>query len=306
MSGIFTYRDEIEGKAGIGKLPIELQRILDDLSKEYDQIIPDKNASSYHTWYNDMPPAIKQKVEQIQQHELWNQLCDENKKCVRKSAKEMDELYYANPKPDFDKINLYGESGNYSIHKDCIYNFHGIKFYVIVIGLTDGNDSVTTYLNHFDVGKQMNAGDYMVLDFDKTTHQIVKNKAELTPRILLKIHYIVCENGDYSDTYIDTVKNIYIYNQFMARYAMRVGTNPETLYQFFWGLGCQYFMNDYTMCVILSLMLIIILVLKFVFHIKLIFKNWSKITKYVLLSLGVLYLCIVLFYWGRYQLLGIR
>jgi hypothetical protein len=64
MSSIFTYRDETEGKFGIGKLPSELYSILDDISNEYYKIIPDKNASTYHTWYEDMPPHIKYKIEQ--------------------------------------------------------------------------------------------------------------------------------------------------------------------------------------------------------------------------------------------------
>jgi len=39
MDSIFTYRDEIEGKVGIGRLPNDLQSILDDISKEYYNII---------------------------------------------------------------------------------------------------------------------------------------------------------------------------------------------------------------------------------------------------------------------------
>jgi hypothetical protein len=34
MDSLFTYRDEIEGKVGIGRLPNDLQDILDDISKE--------------------------------------------------------------------------------------------------------------------------------------------------------------------------------------------------------------------------------------------------------------------------------
>ena len=36
------------------------------------------------------------------------------------------------------KINLYGAYSKYDIHRDCIYNFDGIRFYGIIIGLTDG------------------------------------------------------------------------------------------------------------------------------------------------------------------------
>ena len=37
MDSLFIYRDEIEGKVGIGKLPNELQYILD-----YIQLMPNK------------------------------------------------------------------------------------------------------------------------------------------------------------------------------------------------------------------------------------------------------------------------
>jgi len=34
MNSIFTYRDNTEGKVGIGKLPNDIQNILDDISHE--------------------------------------------------------------------------------------------------------------------------------------------------------------------------------------------------------------------------------------------------------------------------------
>ena len=306
MDSLFTYRDEIEGKVGIGRLPNELQSILDNISKEYYNIIPDKNKSTYHTWYEDMPSNIKSNVEKIQKCDFWNKLCDGSEKCQKISASEMDELYYSNPKNNLDKINLYGASGNYDIHKDCIYNFNGIKFYRIIIGLTDGNDNIITYFNNIDIGHKINSGDYIVFDFDKSTHQVIKYKQKLTPRILLKIHYIVCENCKYSKEYVETIKIWYLYYEFITRYFMQVGTDPESLYQFFWGLFCQYYMNSYTKYIILFIIITTIIAIKFLFKIKLVYKNIYKIIKYLLLSLTSIYLLVVIFYWLRYQLLGIR
>jgi len=255
MDSLFTYRDEIEGKVGIGRLPNELQSILDNISKEYYNIIPDKNVSTYHTWYDDMPPSIKSKVEQIQKNEFWNKLCDGSNKCVKINANEMDELYYSNPKNNLDKINLYGASSNYDIHKDCIFNFNGIKFYRVIIGLTNGNDNIITYFNNFDVGHKINAGDYIVFDFDKSTHQVIKEKQKLTPRIMLKIHYIVCENCNYSKEYIEQIKKVYLYYEFITRYIMKTGTDPETFYQFFMGLGCQFFYTKFIGIIILFIII---------------------------------------------------
>jgi len=306
MNNLFTYRDEVEGKVGIGKLPADLQSILHDIATEYYNIIPDTNVSTYHTWYDDMPDSIKSKVKKIQKNSFWNKLCDGSKKCIKFNANEMDELYYSNPKNNLKKINLYGAAGNYDIHKDCIYNFNGIKFYRVIIGLTDGNDNITTYFNNLNVGHKINLGDYIVFDFDKSSHQVIKDKQELTPRILLKIHYIVCENCKYSSKYVEQIKQCYLYYEFITRYFMQVGTDPETLYQFFWGLFCQYYMNEYTKYIILFIIIITVIIIKFALKIKLIYKNISKIVKYILFSLIFTYLLIVIFYWLRYKLSGIR
>ena len=56
----------------------------------------------------------------------------------------------------------------------------------------------------------------------------------------------------------------------------------------------------------LFIILIIVLILKFVFNIKLVFKNISKIIKYTLLALTSIYLIIVFLYWLRYKLFGVR
>jgi len=302
---LFTYKDDIEGKIGIGKLPIKLQLLLNDISKEYNNIIPNKNCSTYHTWYNDMPSTIKSNVTKIQNSDFWNKLCD-GEKCIKINANEMDELYYSNPKNNLDKINLYGASGNFDIHKDCIYNFNGIKFYRVIIGLTNNNDNIITYFNNLNIGHKINFGDYIVFDFDKSTHQVIKDKQKLTPRILLKIHYIVCENCNYSRKYVENIKQLYLYYEFITRYFMQIGTDPKTFYQFFIGLFCQYYVNNYSKYIILFILFILILFLKFIFKIKFIYKNILKIIKYISISLLIIYLLIVFFYWIRYNILGIR
>ena len=57
-NNFFTYRDDVEGKVGIGKLPEHLHHTLDKIATEYSNEILDKNASTYHTWFNDMSPNI--------------------------------------------------------------------------------------------------------------------------------------------------------------------------------------------------------------------------------------------------------
>ena len=274
--------------------------------KEYYNIIPDKNISTHHLWYNDMPANIKLNVENIQKHKFWNKLCDGSKICTKINANEMDELYYSNPKNNLKKQNLYGAS-NYYIHKDCIFNFNKIKFYRILIGLTDGNDNITTQFVNLNIGQKLNKGDYILFDFDRTMHQVIKeNSNKNTPRILLKIHYIICENCKYSIEYVEKIKKLYLYYEYTTRYIMNLGTEPKGFINFFVGLIVQYFFTPQFKYYLLFLTILIIIILNKILKIKLIYKNLLKIIKYIFLSLFILYLVIVFFYWSRYKLYGIR
>ena len=127
-----------------------------------------------------------------------------------------------------------------------------------------------------------------------------------TPRILLKLHFIVCEKNNCSKFYLNFVKRYFIYYDIITRYFLKTGTDPETFYHFFIGLLCQYFYTPCIQYIILFIILILVIILKVAFNIKLIYKNVSKIIKYVLSSLILTYLFIVLFYWLRYKFFGIR
>jgi hypothetical protein len=310
MNSIFNYKDnnenDNEGKIGIGKLPENLENILDNISKEYNNLIPNKNASTYHTWYCNMPPSIKENVKRIQQDDFWHNLCDGNTNCRIFNTNEVDELYYSNPSNDLDKINLYGTVSNYGIHQDGIYNFIGIKYYRVIIGLTNGNDNIITYFTKFKVGKKINKGDYIVFDFDKSTHQVIKDSEKRTPRILLKLHFIVCENAEYSQQYIEFIKQLYLYYEFITRYIVKIGTDPKTYPQFFLGLACQYFYTPAIKYVVLFLSVITVFCLNYFYNVELFFSNIFFIFKYIFVFISGVFLLVVLFYWLRYQMLGIR
>jgi len=303
MSGIFTVKDKKEGKVGIGKVPKKLEPILDKISEQYLKEVPDKDASTYHTWYDHMTPEIKSAVEQIQKDTFWNELCDNTENCIMISASEMDELYYSNPKNNLNKINLYGAAGNYDIHRDCIYDFNGIKFYRVIIGLTNGNDNIVTHFNNLNVSRKMNKGDYIAFDFDKSSHQVIKESEKRTPRILLKIHFIVCEKCKYSRDYVERIKGMYLKYEFVTRYIMQVGTDPSTFYQFFFGIMCMFFMSEYAKYIVFLLIGISLLLQ---YKTKFIYKNITKISLRSLLFLISSYVIVVFFYWSRYKLTGIR
>lgn len=306
MSNFFTYKDDTEGKVSIGKLPDEFRATLDKIANEYYALVPDKNVSTHHMWYNDIPPSIKQNIETIQKSDFWNKLCDGTDKCIKINAYEMDELYYSNPQNNLDKTNLYGAKSNYDIHRDCLFRFNGIKFYRVIIGLTDGNDNIITYFSNLNVGHKINKGDYIAFDFDRSTHQVIKEKQTYTPRIMLKMHYIVCENCEYSRDYVEFIKQFYLWYDYSTRWIMKTGTDPKTFFQFFWGLVPHYLYTPYVEYILPFVILCVVVMLKVLCKVKMVFKNWFKILSYTILALTCIYLTIVFFYWARFQLFGIR
>jgi hypothetical protein len=302
LSCFFTYKvDNTEGKVGIGKLPYELLHVLDQISEEYVGLIPDRSSSTFHTYYSDLTGSMKENFDKIQYNNFWSDIFDgdNNKHCVT----EMNEIYYSNPKPNFEKQNLYGAAANLIPHRDCIlFNFNGIRFYRIIIGLTDSNDDISTEFINLHLEHKINRGDYMLFDFDRTLHQVKKSGQQETPRILLKLHFIVCDDCKYSDDYVLFISNFYKYYYYIARYTEQIGTDPTTFLGFFFGLIWEwpfYIAFPYITSLLFT---------TFVFFYNVVYKikNSGKLAVYSLISLLFIYLEIVFFYYFRYILFNIK
>lgn len=307
MSNIFTYRDKIEGKVGIGKLPNELQSILDNISKKYYSMIPDKSATTYHTYYSKLTGKLKKYFDKIQYNNFWDDICDYSGNCIKLPVTEMNEIYYSNPKPNFTKQNLYGAAANLIPHTDCIlFNFNGIRFYRIIIGLTDKNNDTSTEFINLNLEHKINKGDYMIFDFDRTLHQVKKSGQQETPRILIKLHFIVCENCKYSKEYIKHISSFYKLYYYIARYTEQLGTDPKTFIGFFFGLLWEWPFYTAFKYIVFLLFITIIIILNVIYKIKFKLKNISKLLLYSLSSMFVIYLLIVLFYYFRYILFNIK
>lgn len=303
MISLFTYRDEIEGKVGIGKLPIESHTILDDISKEYINKIPDKSSTTYHTYYTDLKGKLKENFDKIQYNSIWNKLCENSDKCIKYCVTEMNEIYYSSPKPNFDKINLYGAAANLIPHRDCIlYNFNGICFYRVIIGLTNNNNDTSTELINFNLEHKINRGDYILFDFDKTLHRVNKIGQQETPRILIKLHFIVCENCKFSKNYVKFISNFYKYYYYIARYTEQIGTDPKTFTGFFFGLIWEWPFYKEFKYISFTLFVTILLINKMKYK----QKNSTKILLYSIINMFIIYLLIVSFYYFRYIIFYIR
>jgi len=306
MNSLFTYRDSVEGNVGIGKVPVELQSILDNIKREYIYQIPDKSSTTYHTYYSDLKGKLKENFDKIQYNKFWNNICNSNK-CIKHCVTEMNEIYYSNPKPNFEKKNLYGAAANLIPHRDCIlYNFNGIRFYRIIIGLTDFNNDTSTEFINLNLEHKINRGDYMLFDFDRTLHRVKKTGQQETPRILLKLHFIVCENCKYSDNYVKFISNFYKYYYYIARYTEQIGTDPKTFMGFFFGLMWEWPFYAAFKYIVLLVFITILIILNVIYKIKFKLKNMKKLLLYSLSSMFIIYLLIVFFYYFRYLLFNIK
>ena len=307
MENIFNYRDNSESKVGIGKIPDELQPTLDDIVDEYYEMIPDKSKTTHHTYYSNLIGSLKENFDKIQYNTFWNNICDNINGCIKQSVIEMNEIYYSNPKPNFEKMNLYGAAANLIPHRDCIlYNFNGISFYRIIIGLTGNNtDTITEFIN-MNIKHKINKGDFMIFDFDKTLHQVIKVGQQEVPRILLKLHFIVCENCKYDKEYVNVVSHFYKLYYYVARYTEQMGTDPTTFMGFFYGLLWEWPFYSLFKYSVFLLFASNIIMLNSYYKIKLSFKNSGKLLFYSSSNIFILYLSIVSFYYFRYILYGIK
>ena len=307
MNSLFTNKSKINGNIGIGKLPNKLEFILDNISTEYINNISDKSITTFHTYYKYLTGKIKENFDKIQHNEFWNNICDNVNKCIKYCITEMNEIYYSNPKPNFIKENLYGAAANLIPHRDCIlYNFNKICFYRIIIGLTNYNNDVSTEFIDFNIKHKINKGDYIIFDFDKTLHQVTKLGEQYTARILLKLHYIVCEDCKYSNNYIKFISNFYKYYYYIARYTEQLGTDPKTFIGFFFGLIWEWPFYLSFRYIVFSLFIAIIIILNIFYKINFSKKNIGKILLYTLLDLFIIYLFIVFFFYIRYILFDIK
>lgn len=293
--GIFTYRDSINGNIAIGSLPEHLVVNFDFMAYYYKLHIPDETLTTHHMWYNDVstPHYLKTTIDNIQYHTLWDNLCDQNHKCKLMVIPEMTELYYSNP---YKKTkNLYGAAANFDPHRDCFYQFESIKLYRVLIGLTDGNNNTITYFPTFNIGHKLNKGDYIVFDFDRTLHQVIKQNQSSSKRILLKLHYLVFEK-EYSETTIIVVRYMYIYYDYITRYILESGTDPESFFGFFMGLLSEIYINY------ISIHLIVFLCNSSIF---LVYYYKYKIID-IIVTICKIYMMVVCVYWLRYKLFNIK
>jgi hypothetical protein len=152
---------------------------------------------------------------------------------------------------------------------------------------------------------QLQENDFIVFDFDKAKHQVVnENDAPSNDyRIMLKLHFLVCDSCSTISPYFQLTKQAYILYENITRYCMQTGTDPTTPYEFFIGLLCILGNNYKGLSVFLLACLFVFLPASFAFKRN---KRWQM--RLFLFNAGWIGLLgiVTLSLWARYIVTGLR
>lgn len=285
------YHDPEEGHMLIGKLPEDMTPMLDSIAASYDS-----SMSAYHISYHDISADVQQHIEAVGDLVQERYLSFVIKGAVIHHVVDLDSLYISGGPTS---NNLYGTTTHYDRHKDSIFHFPGVHMYRALVGLTDGNDAVVTRFCKHGVDKTMGRGDVVIFDYDRTSHQVLcldpRHDLVRVQRKMVKMHFMVCDPAC-SPVYVDVVKHVYIWHEYITRKWMTWGTDPQEFSQFFCGLSCElYTVPNLGLYVSLFTFLTCICLA----------VSWRTcIRGYFVVIL--LYLMVVFWYWTRYQLYHIR
>jgi len=305
-NNFFVYKNDIDGNVAIGQISPEFDDVLSEIKFEWLQDLTKEQltGTTCHIWYSDLSQSLKTKIDNIRNMKLWESLCDKNKDFCKKKKKlmfipEMDEIYYFNLGSKFSSGRLYGANGNVEPHVDSgrLFQFKNIKLYRVLIGLSDDNKNTTTKFINAKLEKKINKNDYVVFDFDRTFHQVVKENKLNTPRFVLKLHFVICDDENEPLWKIELFKKCHIVYEIITRYFMEHGTDPTTWSGFFFGLILE---TDPVIYIVLCS-----IVLYFLIQVYKI-TNPIKITKYLVLTICTIYFIYVTCFWLYYVLTGER
>lgn len=289
------YHDPEEGHLLIGKLPEDMTPRLDSMAASYDS-----SMSAYHISYHDMSADVQQHIAAVGRtlRDRMNQESGHvsSMDAVIHHVVDLDSLYISGGPPSTPSNNLYGTTTHYDRHKDSIFHFPGVHLYRALVGLTDGNDAVVTRFCKHGVDKTMGRGDVVIFDYDRTSHQVLcldpRHDLVRVQRKMVKMHLMVCDPAC-PPLYVDVVKHVYIWHEYITRKWMTWGTDPQDFSQFFCGLSCELYTVPNLGLYVLLLTCICVAV------------SWRTcIRGYSVVIL--LYLMVVFWYWTRYQLYRIR
>ena len=155
--------------------------------------------------------------------------------------------------------------------------------------------------------KKINKGDVIGFDFDKTIHEVINiDNKQKKPRILLKLHFLVCENCNISDTQFQFIKKFYVFYDRFLRDFTKIGTDPKYPHEFVIGLISHFLYYQNIEKILLLYFFISFIIIKqankYNYSLKNIFMILTKSLTYFIF----LFLIISLLYWLRFIIFNIK
>ena len=153
---------------------LQNKRNADELLQNIEQHI-EKNKTSFHKYYEDMPENIRQKIDIIDS-EILQVIGSEYS-----SIPKMNEVYMtANKTNNSDKSFV-------NLHTDA--PFYICDTYRVLVCIK-ANGNVTTHIPPDNYSNKLNKYDVLGFDYSKTLHYIdIDESTDSEKRILLKLHY---------------------------------------------------------------------------------------------------------------------
>jgi hypothetical protein len=144
----------------------------------------------------------------------------------------------------------------------------------------------------------------MLFDFDRTLHQVKKTGSTATPRILLKLHFFVCDikyaHMPVLWIYVDFAYLCYVVYYRIARYTEQIGTDPTTFAGFFFGIPWEYMFYPKIRNMTAVTYLYCAALLPVTHNIAIQFHNIPSIVLYSTMDMFVMYLFVVFYFWVSY------
>lgn len=303
VMNFFKYKNEKKGGVAISKIPHELNQYIPTIKNLYlkETKSYELNNTINHLWYSNGSYQLQKIIKKFQSHPYFKNLCNKQTNCKIKNIEEMDEIMFSNSQK-INNINYYGATSNYKPHHDCEfckYIFKKTHVYRVLIGLTNNNKYVVTHFPEYNIGKTINYGDMIAFDFDKTLHEVINiDNKQVSPRILLKLHFLVCEEGELSENYLYFIKKFYTgYDRFLRIYT-KIGTDPKYLYEFIIGLSCHFMYYPNIEKIICLYFILFYGFIKYINQYSFTLQNNYIIIKKSIQYLFVNYLIICIYYWA--------
>ena len=178
----------------VGRISSDMIPDLKEISALFQRLYPEevKKDKTFHVSVNDVADKrLLELVNHVRMNPIFKHLfcADTSNMCHVENLTEMDEIYYSYP-------NYTGSDANMFIsHYDGPYTIkitEYVRVYRFLIAITP-NSTVSTHFPHKDQAVTLDFGDYVGWDYNNELHFVSGFAQVGKPRILLKIHFAVCD-----------------------------------------------------------------------------------------------------------------